>query len=333
VGSKAGWIVAGIVVAALVTIVTLVMFFPPHSEPTAATLRQGFMDMQTIGADVALVIGDKQTDGGSATQDYQQAVELYQANAQALNTMIQAVADEKKIDPAAIDLAGQITKIVARGASLTSLDYCKTRLTKLDVTMWQTGTAGLTRLHLVLDALARTQLAAKDYPAAQETMLALFGLGRHMVDERALPYVVMSGLGAQQMACMGLMELYTQWEGHKDRVEGVRSYLVAVDSMMQTYTQKYQVVWNEKPDPGDVFNVIENDKDPTWRHQALLALGLVKFTAADHRGDVLYAKRLLDRALSSSDPLDVAAAKASLDLTRVEFNSVGMDKSSIDGKP
>ena len=76
------------------------------------------------------------------------------------------------------------------------------------------------------------------------------------------------------------------------------------------------------PNPGDVFNVAENDKDRSWRIQAILSLGIVKFTATK-RGDLRRVRKIIDKNVAGDDPLAAAAAKAAKELTARQFNQLG----------
>lgn len=62
-------------------------------------------------------------------------------------------------------------------------------------------------------------------------------------------------------------------------------------------------------DAGDIWNIAENDKNRAWRIQAILAMGLIKFTHASE-ANTARNNAMLERFLNSKDPLEKAAAQA-----------------------
>jgi len=130
------------------------------------------------------------------------------------------------------------------------------------------------------------------------------------------------------------MELYSTWEGHSSQAKQVEQYKQGLMTVSSFFDNKLKYMNNgfasreAPPNPGDIFNVLENDKDPCWRFQAVLSLGLLKFHPAGRdRGDIRYIKTLLENALQSSNQNERAAAKAAKEFTLEDYNNYGTKNS------
>ena len=91
--------------------------------------------------------------------------------------------------------------------------------------------------------------------------------------------------------------------------------------------KKFSIVWSivpHPPHPGDVFNVVENDKDRTWRVEALLVCGVIRL-AAREEGDIQAANKLVEKSCSSPDEFERAAAEAAKKMTRQDLESVATE--------
>jgi hypothetical protein len=145
-----------------------------------------------------------------------------------------------------------------------------------------------------------------------------------MTNERARVDVVLRGLRLQQMALERLREVYEHWEGaDKSRIGKLKTYAEGLGRVCRAFRDKWAIVWTAAPEPGDVFNIIENDEDRAWRVDALLGLAIVKIREQSHRGNSRKVQRLIERFLNSADPLECAAARAAQEFSRADFDKLG----------
>jgi hypothetical protein len=175
-----------------------------------------------------------------------------------------------------------------------------------------------------VDLLRAYRQGRRDYPVARGLLHDTFMLGWHMVTERACVDMVRTGSQIQARSLDRLRELYALWQppDHAERVKAMREYAGRLGRCRAHHTNKLRLLWRTQPEPGDVFNVVRNDRDPAWRIQGLLALGIVRFTAASG-GDVRCAQTLIAEHVDSAERLEAAAARAARDLTAAEFRRLG----------
>jgi len=137
--------------------------------------------------------------------------------------------------------------------------------------------------------------------------------------------VDMTNTGLQvQLDALGVLAAVCRAEGGEKAklLDKIQAYSDSLLAFRRHIEGKQRIVWALPPKPGDVFYVIENDKDRAWRVQAILALGVLRFTAQT-RGDDRYTAKLIEQFKASSDPLEAAAAKTADEMTDVDFNLVG----------
>jgi hypothetical protein len=181
----------------------------------------------------------------------------------------------------------------------------------------------------------------KEYPQAEKRLQEMFILGWHMFNERALADMSMQGIDVM-LATMsrqggdlpGFQELYQRWpEGAKDRIRSFDEYANELRGILEYDKQKKRLLWDSLPSnlsragdqfyPGDVLAMAEKERDHAWKVQAVLTLGPMKYRAVG-RGDIKNALSLIQKYLRSDDPLLKAAAECSNELTRDQYQRLGM---------
>jgi len=316
VGNKLGWILAGVLLAALMCVILFVVLFPQPSKPGAAVMATGFLEVKTPAETPALVLGSLPTGEGNAGDDYARAVALYLDKRDAIR--YDATDAEKT------EIRRQLLAHVAAGSAKAKMEYTFVHTPKTFVVGYFYQPAE--QLYAVcgqLCDLAETDLKEKDLAEAEKIARALLMMGWHMAGEHSRVDMTNTGLQVQ-LDALGVLAAVCRTEGGEKAklLDKIQAYSDSLLAFRRHIEGKQRIVWALPPKPGDVFYVIENDKDRAWRVQAILALGVLRFTAQT-RGDDRYTAKLIEQFKASSDPLEAAAAKTADEMTDVDFNLVG----------
>lgn len=325
-GSKLGWILAAFLVLGLVFFIVWQVFFPGHSPPEA-TLRAGMLELKTIDVPVSEVVGFTPDGGGNAGDDYaaaaQLAVEKRQDIAGARLAIQEAKDSPAPVSATARETLEQIASHVARGARKKEMKYLFRHTPKtLRVHIRVAALEDLAEVTAAMQILSDYYFSHKKYDEAETVLHHMLVMGRHMMDERSHIHMFSLGLGAQRAAWSGLARLYGHHKKDPERLRVLGRYRTGIVDLEEFYREKHQIVWNVRPHPGDIFNIIENDKDPAWRLQGVLALGMIKFSARK-RGDHRYIKKLMNKLVGDSNEMIATAAKAARDLKIEEYRMTG----------
>lgn len=327
-GAKLGWIIGGLMVLVIVLVVVFAVLFPPYSEPTDSA-KAGQLDIHQVPQSVATVLGAVPSEAGDAGDDYARALELITKNSQTLEDAMGKIGEGSAIEPAALGVFLDVDKHCAAAAKKEKMAYSAAHdLEPAEVVLYQPVVRDFVKISEALEHLAYYQSQVeKNLPAAIETRKHHFALGYHMERERLYVTVVQEGLAIQKRACdnrndgTGLAQLY-EAAGDKKKAQAAKDFADAADEVLQFHEQKYAYLCKLKPNPGDVFNVAANDKDPAWRLQAILELGMIRHTA-QQRGDEKYANKLIDEILSDGSEMEKQAASAAKTVTVEELRVIG----------
>ncbi len=354
--SKMGWIVAGIIVVLVGGVIFWVIVHPSTSDPTEDTTGPGQLDIHDIEIPITTIVPAEPTGGGNAGEDYQKAVEivkpLYEKaiedNPEFPHTILDQAAAEigtwmkpkegkaenKPVNPEALGLMEKIAGFVAQGAAKKEMKY-PFDLDKMEVSYKFPEAKYFQLVSQALSDYAHYHNLVLNKPEeAQKIIFTRFIMGWHMAHDRVLPYFVSSGIDIQSHSCYWLADLYANWEGHGGLVEKAQAYVSAAGEVSSFFNSKRKFMFdkfaraNEPPNPGDLFNVVENDKDPSWRIQGILALGMLKYSPglinSEHfNGDSKCRRRLLDEKLKDGTAEEKAAAKAADRYTQEDYDRAG----------
>lgn len=319
-GSKLGWIVAGVLVAVLAVIIIMYAVMPSPSRATPATRKAGFMDLKQVSIPVGDIVGAAPSGAGNAADDYIRALAVVRQREQEI-----ASVDAGGSSAAGMTALRKVASLVAAGADKANLEYTFTHTPKTFDVGYRYGPAvDLQTISGAMFILGRKLYESKKYAEAEKVLFDLFVMGWHVAKERANVYVVRTGFGIQMTALGGLQSVYRDWgPEYSDKRARVAAYINEIITLEREYDEKQRICWSTDPNPGDVFHLIEKDQDRAWRVQALLSLGILKYRHENRRGDMRELEELLDRFSNSSDPFEAAAAKAAKNLTREEFRRLG----------
>jgi len=320
-GNKLGWIIAAIFGGFVVILIVKVVFFPSPTSPTGNTTAPGMLSFQRPAEPLDLVLGDRSLADGDAGEDYRRALEAYQSNLSAIEEVFDKYAKvaggnyhlgEDELAP-----LREVASAVADAAAKKKMTYYF-RLTpkKMQVPYYPPQMAEFRDLGRVLQVLATHHRLSgpEGYAKAEEHLLEMFMMGRHLMDERARLDLVRFGVWLQDAACGLLVKLYAKWD-KPDRAEQVKRYQEGLWTIRSTYRDLYDLIWRLEPasgggwspNAGDIFNLATRHSDRSVRVEAILSLGMVKLTATG-RGDQRYVRKLIREKLSSEDELERAAA-------------------------
>ena len=326
--SLVGWIVGGVILVGVGLLIAMLVFFPSHSDPTEMTTAPGALDLHQMTMTLTDVLGAEPTGDGNAADDYAKALDVYRKDREtwkALNLKMVNAMENAVVGDVEKDLMKQFADHCHDGAKKANMDYCVAYGQKPSIEMEQADSKALEKLCECLQTcLLYQQLVVKDSAAAQQIGKDMLILGWHITKERAYPLTVMAGYNTQGAACERLAEIYKSDPklAAADTVGRLRDYRSQAQTVLRD-SQHLLEMWKANPLAGDFFNVIDNTKDPAWRVQGLLGLGIIKFRSEGDRGDRMYTQRLLEKYSTSGTELEKRAAKAAKDFTREEYQHIG----------
>lgn len=339
-GSKTGWIIAAGLVVAVVGIITKAIFFPAPTSPTSVTLQSEFMSKVETTLPVTMVIGDAPSDGGNAGDDYRAALEVFEANRDALETFLDKeglktdLAKGRLTPP--VDVLSALEKIgahVAAGARKMNFEYSLTHTKKkdFDVGYYYQGAYDMGKVSECASILAIYQFGLKQYDQAARTEKDLVVMGWHMTNERVRLHMTLFGFLVQLEAIRGLRTVYIYSRGeHEDQIKAINAYKGALIVAKGAYDDKLPVFQAKSIEPGDILNIAENHEDRAVRIQGILFLGRLRHEVGGSRGDMRATYKLLDHYRAEGDLYEAAAAKAAREMTKEQWDDLSTRRRRMD---
>ena len=355
--SKFGWIVAAVIVVLAGGFIGYVLLFPAASDPSEDTKAPGAMEYQDVAIPITTIVPAEPSGSGNAAEDYQKAVDIVapifekaiEGNPEYPHTIFDdAAADigtwlkpekgeaqNKPVNPEALQLMEKIAAYVAQGATKKDMKYFgPDKLDKMEVTYNIPDAKYFERVSQALSDYAHYQnLVLKKPEEAQKVIFTRFIMGWHMAHDRVYPRFVSTGFEIQQRSCKWLADLYAIWPGHEGQGDKLQAYVTAAGDVVAFFTNKNKYMFSkfvkeqpeDWPNPGDLFNVVENDKDPCWRVQGILSLGMLKWHPAldKSKGDPKKRRSLLDDKLKNGTDEEKAAVKAAEKYTKEDNANLG----------
>lgn len=320
-GNKLGWIIAGLLVALLVVYLLLTVVFPSPDDPTADTKQPGILDLLAPRTPVAEAMGEEPIRDADAGDDYAAAVAFYRKHAADFEAMHALLENDENalLDISRMELCRTILKTLAPAAKKRTMTYTFVHTpTALKVSAFPDGAKDFEHLADVLECLIEHYRRTKQLGQAIEPARVLFWMGWHLMNERARFFLVASGMEYQNAAGETLLEAYKN-AGDAKKLEAMENYLSELRTAHQLTMAKQKIVWNYNAHAGDVFHIVENDKDRAWRVEGTLALGVLKFRQKGHRGNLRKIDQLLEAARTDPEELIRAAAEVARSCTAEEI--------------
>ena len=333
-GSKIGWIVAGVILVGILVFVGISVFSSPTYE--AVNITRTMLEKVTLSVPVDTVVGKAPTTPGNAAADYSRAVKVYKTNEDQLikannqfnermTIQMRKKAKDRTpvdIDSKALETLREMDSIVGNGATKATIDtYSMQPDGRYKFTPNIDPTGELQDVSRCMVFLADYYMQRKDYPQAEAVLKRTIIMGWQMEQERARYRSVSHGMGIQQLAMDYLVRLYTEMQ-KPELIETVDKYRRAVLEISDAYRVKLKFVWCPEPIPGDIFAMLEQDQDHAWRMEATMVLGILKFMYAKDANIMKNVNKLLDKAAASTDPLEREMARAAKDLPKDHYNQL-----------
>ncbi len=329
--NKIGWIIAGVLVLSLIAFVVFKSSGSNPTPPTPDTANPEIMEYHPLNASPSLFLPSGRLEGpGNAGEDYVKAIALYKANAQVLRDELGHIDQipSRTYTPkgSSLQLIRDILAILTEAGAKKDMKYALV-CTPKEFIVKGTYRPGddLARLVGLLSVLNSTDLLTKNYASMEKSFQASFTAGWHMMAERSRARMMLDGIILQETALNDLESLYNLWQKdqHPQQLAGIAAYQKELSSLRVFVERKCGIIWKNPPEPGDLYRIIENDKDRVFRVDSLLYLGAVRYTHAKFPADLKKIASLLDQYEKSADPFEAAAATAAKKLTPEDFRQVG----------
>lgn len=322
-GNKLGWIIAILLAGALIAFVLVRLLLPSATPPTTDTTKHGALEFVAPSGQIETFLGYIPDTSGNAAEDYAKGIAFFRENEEDFVAGCELIDSEENSMLQAYQLARceELFKLIAPAGRKKQMRFTFVHTPKeLKATAFADGKDDLFWLSNVLDSLCVHQYRCGNIDDAIKSACGQFVLGWHMTNERARAEIVSAGMDIQFQACERLRVCY-QKKGDKKKADACQKYLRDMEATAKKFNDKFRIVWANRAEPGDVFNIIENDKDRTWRIEGVLALGVLKFTAKGQTGDMRKLDKHLASALAGNDEMMKAAARVAKECTKQQIQS------------
>lgn len=331
-GNKLGWILAGGLLAIFVLVIVVFVILPQFdtTPPTDLTTAPGALDLKTADAPLDAIAGRRPSATGNAADDYYAAVLAYENNKQDLLDAVGRAETAAGIPTEGVAIMEDIHSHVAEGTKKKGMRFTTVKDDQEFLMIRQiNGARRLSFMSSALKKLGDYYLANGRHEKAKSVYVDEFLMGWHMSAERSRPHMVITGIGVQREGLRGLIAAANA-TGDSKTAQAATDYLDELDTVSSFQREKLTWIWRADPFEyaGDVFNIIENDKDPAWRVEGILFLGVLKHTQATKKADSKHIRKLIDKYKNSSDPYEKAAAVAAERFSEQDFNRI--DSISLD---
>jgi len=325
-GMLIGLIISGFILVAVIVVVAWVVFSGESiGEPTRATTDPGKLDVIKLPLDTS-IITSMPSGGSGAAGLYADAFKLAKEGLEpeALVEQSKRVAEPEKHPR----FKAVIEKVVAAADAGHEGDLNFDNVEPMSPIIDFYIAEMLKSVGRVTNKAALSYRAdAKKDPSAKAKaeahMRAAFILGHRLWTNGT--YVSYKHAGMAIMAeSIGNYQRHYSKDFFPDEVK--------VNALKTQYNENFMpawLSWQEKekifrtvrPEPGDLHNLAENDKDRAWRIQGMQWLGMAKWASADGKQRKAIESYIAGKT-SNSDPLMARAAGIAKDFSRLDVQSI-----------
>lgn len=322
-----GMIFGGIILLIVAGIVIKVLVFPSTDAVTRETSKPGFMEVIEVDAKITDVLDAAPSGTDNAAEHYAQAIKVFLAGKDVILDAAAALGEGKAQGYAdALKMLEEIRGHIGTGAKQANMNYLARHASgKLQVSKRQEDVERLGQTINTLDILGDYYIANKRFKDAGAMYRDMFVAGWHMIEARSHMHMVLYGQDIQCDALDG-MSMSIERGLDKDTDHELRAplgnYIRALNEFRSRYEEKSMVFHKARLKAGDVWNIAENDKDRSWRVQAILGMGMIKFTHLS-KANTARNNATIEKFLNSEDPVEKIAAQAAKAYTETEFNTAG----------
>lgn len=318
-GSLKGWLLTVAIWAAVIGIYLAVT--ASSWERTRVFLDVSLAEPIRCEIPVETVVGAF-TDPEDAADDYNHAVQEYNGTDRYSGYL--ALIAQKPIDPDTIDI--RATRYLLDAATKAKMDYTHRFTQVSDWTAFRPGYVkafdGIGQICILkADLLIKAGRTAE----AEALLKAVVAFGYHLERERVRYEQTVTGVALQKRACRMLQQLYKQTD-RADAAQTAGEYQTALETMQDRLEAKASSTISRledaSPPPGEIFWLLDNDKDRMWQIEATLMLGLTRWTAPRKADRNASLERLTALTHYAADPMLNQAAKTALALTPEDIRKV-----------
>lgn len=320
-GNKFGWIIAGIFVVGIALIVIMKFVFPSAEDHTSETRRE-VLAYHEPTTDISSVV-TLPTGSDNAADAYVKAIEFYQDRQSDFDSFVKRADKATSYELVGSDLAlvQSLMKTMEPGTKQKTMEMTFVHTPKeLKVSGFADKAEDLDSLAMMLDYLFAHYYSQNQLDQARQVAEVQFILGWHMMNERARVQMTQLGIEIQRSALNKISNI-AQEQKKSDQVDAIYAYNSELSSINNLFNIKNRLLRTITPPAGDVFNIIENDQDRAWRTEAILTLGILKFSNKSHKGNMRALEGYLDEYSQSDEPLYRAAAKVARECTKAQVES------------
>ena len=323
-----GLIVGGILLLIVAGVIVKVFVFPSTDAPTRETSKSGFMDVIEVDAKITDVLGAAPSGTGDAAEHYARAIELFFTNYDIIEDAAAALAGGDAQGCAeALKTLDEIRGHIGNGAKQASMKYLARHASgKLQVSKRQEDVERLGQTVDALKILGDYYIANNRLKDANAMYRDMFVVGWHMIEAHSHMHMALYGQDIAATALSGMsksIERGLDKDTDYERRAPLHAYLGALNEFRSVYEEKSMVFHKVRLEAGDIWNIAENDKDRAWRVQAILGMGLMRFTHESSKANTARNNETIEKFLNSEDPLEKMAAQAAKAYTEIDFNQAG----------
>jgi hypothetical protein len=360
-GNIKGWLAALLIVVIVYFVTLHSHLFPTGSEPSTQVQTEEFLRQHDITESIALVVGSVPNGAGNAADDYKQAIETYKLSmgqvrdfnrawnraeedlkfdrenireqledlrgeerAQAQQKLLDAVWAEYSLD-LPDDLIRKLQDRIATGAKKKDMRYVGVHDGgEMNVHIETEQSSRLLQVAMMLQRVARYHIRKGEPDKVIDSLKNQVVLGWHMYNEHQDVETMMRGLQIQQTAMGMLEEIYAK-NGDNAAIARMKPYADEIEALERYIREKRALVWFvliQHGNPGDIYFIIDNDKDPAWRKRAVLSLGVLKHMPCLLPDKIIIRRKIL-KLCESDDPDLKNAAETARDFVRRDYRMLG----------
>lgn len=319
-GNLSGWIIAAVVLAGEVGVVSYALSLDATSPPTAIATAPGAADKIALPIDPRSLVPANDT--GDARPLYRKAAEAYLADVSSYENFIRDRDRAQLARLSAIDelLAATHLRNRAIYADVPERVVVYGDSTEIQA-LKQVGQAAI---------VAGLLVEKREGPRATKLYEAAFSLGAAMYEERLTYRELAAGIELMSAAAASLSDQARKTNRAADQTRFARfgdaqrdyttSHLIPIFQAINTMNEA-----KIGEHTGDVFAFARQTTERMWRVEAILKLGRMKFNVGNpgSPGDQRHAARLVSRfAETDNDPVIRRAATVARDMTVEEFRTL-----------
>jgi hypothetical protein len=299
-------IILSVVLVILVSVVGTIAYRGIADDPTPRTAPEKLVKVALPAGLPAVFTPDEPS--ADATPVYQQAVAYYKAHTKEL--------DPQKFNSRAAD---ELAALLVTGmkAGKVSTPLFDEMIPVVPGALPEFGDALEVIPAVVLGRAAQLEKAG-DKAGAELNTLAVFAFSQRLFENSVRLYIRNVGLGNLPAAGM---QLYPLLDDQPAKQEALAKWGKAVEGIGKTWDDRLQFVLSVRPQIADLIVLSLHDQDMTFRLEAVLKLGVMKFNAGG-RGN----RRVLADAIATlqndPDPVIAYAAKAADEFTIEQMRKI-----------